>query len=79
METKQTKKKDLTYDIIYKAVNGDEEAEEIIFDYFEPYIIKLSKIPFLNDSGKVSYIIDDDIYMGLKLKLHQIIINFVVS
>lgn len=75
METKD-KKKDLTYEIIRDAVNGNIEAEEFIFDYYEPYIIRLSKIPFIDKQGQVSYIIDEDIYMSLKLKLHELIINF---
>lgn len=75
METND-KKKDLTYEIIRDAVNGNTEAEEFIFDYYEPYIIRLSKIPFIDKQGQVSYIIDEDIYMSLKLKLHELIINF---
>lgn len=73
------KGKDLTYEIIRDAVNGNDEAEEFIFDYYEPYIIKLSKIPFIDKHGQVSYIIDEDIYMSLKLKLHELIINFKVA
>lgn len=73
------KKKELTYEIIRDAVNGSEEAEEFIFDYYEPYIIKLSKIPFIDKHGRVSYIIDEDIYMSLRLKLHELIINFKVA
>lgn len=72
-------KKDLTYEIIRDAVNGNDEAEEFILDYYEPYIIKLSKIPFIDNRGQVSYIIDEDIYMSLKLKLHELIINFKVA
>ena len=71
--------KDLTYEIIRDAVNGNDEAEEFILDYYEPYIIKLSKIPFIDNRGQVSYIIDEDIYMSLKLKLHELIINFKVA
>ncbi len=73
------KGKDLTYEIIRDAVNGNDEAEEFIFDYYEPYIIKLSKIPFIDKHGQVSYIIDEDIYMSLRLKLHELIINFKVA
>lgn len=75
----KTKKPDITYKILYDAVNGNDEAEEFIFDYYEPYIIKLSKIPFINKQGQVSYTIDEDIYMSLKLKLHELIINFNVA
>lgn len=70
------KKKILTYEMICEAVNGDTEAESMIFDYYEPYIIKLSKIPFIGDDGQVRYTIDDDIYMSLKLKLHELILGF---
>lgn len=73
------KGKDLTYEIIRDAVNGNDEAEEFIFDYYEPYLIKLSKIPFIDKHGQVSYIIDEDIYMSLRLKLHELIINFKVA
>lgn len=79
METKSSAKKDLTCEIIFNAMNGDIEAEEAIFDYFEPYIIKLSKKPLLNENGEVRYIIDDDIYMSLKLRLHELIGDFAVS
>lgn len=73
------KKNNLTYEIIRDAVNGNDEAEEFILDYYEPYIIKLSKVPFLNKEGQIMYIIDEDIYMSLKLKLHELIINFKVA
>ena len=79
MKIKHRKKKDLTYDIICAAVNGNDEAEEFIFDYYEPYIIKLSKIPFIDKQGQIGYIIDEDIYMTLRLKLHELIINFKVA
>jgi len=79
MKIKHNKKKDLTYEIISAAVKGNDEAEEFIFDYYEPYIIKLSKIPFIDKQGQVGYIIDEDIYMSLRLKLHELIINFKVA
>ncbi len=76
MQINNEKKPELTYEIICEAVSGNDEAEELIFDYYEPYIIKLSKIPFINDDGQVKYIIDEDIYMSLKLKLHALILSF---
>lgn len=79
MKIKHTQKQDITYEIIRDAVNGDEKAEEVIFDYYEPYIIKLSKLPYINNEGEVAYVIDEDIYMSLKLKLHELIINFKVA
>lgn len=72
-------KKELTYEIIRDAVCGNEEAEGFIFNYYEPYIIRLSKIPYIDKHGNVNYTIDEDIYMSLRLKLHELIINFKVS
>ena len=79
MKNKHVKKSDLTYKIIKDAVNGNDEAEEKIFDYFEPYIIQLSKLPYIDNSGEVAYVIDEDVYMSLKLKLHELIVNFKVA
>ncbi len=76
---KGNEKKDITYEILRDAVNGDSEAEEVILDYYEPYIVKLSRIPYINKHGKVLYMIDEDIYMSLKLKLHELILNFKVA
>lgn len=78
MKINNDKKPELTYEIICAAVNGNEEAGEIIFDYYEPYIIKLSKIPYINDEGQVKYIIDEDIYMDIKVKLQKLILGFQV-
>lgn len=79
MKIKNIEKRDLTYEIICNAIKGDMEAEEAIFDYFEPYIIKLSKKPLINERGQVQYIIDEDIYMSLKLRLHELVGEFAVS
>lgn len=70
---------ELTYELICEAVQGNSEAEELIFDYYEPYIIKLSKVPYIDDEGNVKYMIDEDIYMNLKLKLHSLILGFKIA
>ncbi len=69
----------LTYDTICKAVNGDENAVTEIFEHYEPYIIKLAKVPFYDEEGNLKYKIDEDIYMCLKLKLHEVILRFKVA
>ncbi len=79
MKTNSKNKITLTYEIICDAVNGDMEAEEKIFDYYEPYIIKLSRLPVIGADGRVKYIIDEDIYMSLKLKLHTLILGFKIA
>ena len=73
------KKVKLTDEIIRMAILGNEEAEEAIFDYYEPYIIKLSRVPYVNNSGRLKYEIDKDIYMSLKLKLHKLIMDFKIA
>lgn len=70
---------ELTYELICEAVQGNSKAEELIFDYYEPYIIKLSKVPYIDDEGNVKYMIDEDIYMNLKLKLHSLILGFKIA
>ena len=69
---------ELTYHIICEAINGNDKAEKLILDYYEPYIIKLSKIPYINDDGQINYVIDEDLYITLKLKLHELILKFVI-
>lgn len=69
-------KNELTYDMICKAIEGDEEAAEEIFKYYEPYIIKLSKVAFYDENGYLKYKIDEDIYMSLKLKLQEVLLTF---
>ena len=46
-------KNELTYEKIKKAVEGNIDAQDDICDYYEQYIIKLSKIPYLNESGEL--------------------------
>ena len=70
---------ELTYEVIYRAVNGDEIAQEKIFEHYEAYIIKLSKVPFYDKDGRLKYKIDEDIYMSLKLKLQEVLLTFKVA
>lgn len=73
------KKNKLTFDLICKAAKGDDEAAGRIMDYYEPYIIKLAKIPFYSGNGEICYKIDEDIYMHLKLTLQEAILKFQVA
>lgn len=79
MNNSRDNKVEITYDIICEAAKGNCEAEELIFDYYEPYIIKLSKVPYIDNEGNVKYMIDEDIYMNLKLKLHSLIQGFKIA
>ena len=65
--------------MICDAINGDEEAEDLILAYYEPYIIKISKVPVISSTGQIRYVIDEDIYMSLKLKLHELILGYEIA
>ncbi|MBQ7301450.1 MAG: helix-turn-helix domain-containing protein [Clostridia bacterium] len=66
----------ITYQILYDAVHGDSCAENVIQAYFEPYIRKLSRIYLQTPNGVIHRVLDEDIYISLKLKLHELIIGF---
>ena len=69
----------LSAKLICDAISGEETAQEKIFEHYEPYIIKLSKIPYYDEEGKIKYKIDEDIYMSLKLKLYEVMYKFKVA
>jgi len=69
----------LSSELICSALAGEEDAQEKIFEHYEPYIIKLSKIPYYNEEGEIRYKIDEDIYMSLKLKLFEVMYKFKVA
>ena len=69
------KKRILTYDVIIRAVNGENDALENVLEYYEPLIIKMSKIPIYED-GSVKYIVKQDLYIALKSGLYDIIKKF---
>lgn len=73
--TSTNRKQELTYEIIKDAKNGNRDAVEFIMNYYEAYIIQLSKVPYCDDRGEVKYYIDEDLYMTLKLRLQEAIQN----
>ncbi len=73
--TNTNKMQELTYEIIKNAKCGNEDAVEFIMNYYEAYIIQLSKMPYCDDRGVVKYYIDEDLYMTLKLRLRLAIQN----
>ncbi len=69
----------LTSEMIRNAINGDIQAEEQMFSHYEPYILKLAQTPFCDESGNIKYRIDKDIYMSLKLTLHEVVLKFKIG
>ena len=70
------KQKKLTYEMICAAIRGDEAAETAIIEFYEPYIRSLSRIPSCTDTGEVIYSPDEELYLHLRLKLHELITIF---
>ena len=58
-------KKKLTYEIICAALRGDEDAETAIIEYYEPYIMRLSRIPSYTETGDVVYTMNEELYLFL--------------
>lgn len=69
----------LSAELICNALAGEEDAQEKIFEHYEPYIIKLAKIPYYTEDGEIRYKIDEDIYMNLKLTLFEAMHSFKVA
>jgi len=68
-----------TMDEIYQsALNGDIGAECAILDFYEPYLIHMSRVPYYNVNGDIRYYINEELYMSLKLKLHSMILEMTI-
>ena len=77
-----------TLNRVVSAINclgAEKELEKLdaLLEYTETTepedIIKLSKIPVISSNGQIRYVIDEDIYMSLKLKLHELILGYEIA
>ena len=66
----------ITYQMLSDAVHGDPNAENAIQIYFDSYIRKLSRIYLQTPNGVIHRVLDEDVYISLKLKLYELIIGF---
>ena len=66
----------ITYRMLFEAVHGDSSAENLIQAYFDPYIRNLSRIYIQTPNGVIHRALDEDVYISLKLKLHELILGF---
>ena len=64
------------YNKILKASQGNTEEINSIINYYKPYITTLATIECTSQDGKVYYVIDDEIYNRIKIKLIKKILNF---
>ncbi|MDU2157754.1 helix-turn-helix domain-containing protein [Clostridium sp.] len=66
----------IPYNKILKASQGNTEEINWIINYYKPYITTLATIECTSQDGKVYYVIDDEIYNRIKIKLIKKILNF---
>ena len=63
----------LTYDLIQRAVHGDEAALEDILRHFDPYINAVSTIAKTLPIGEIIEEVDEDIKIQIQMHLVKII------
>ena len=63
----------LTYDLIKRAVHGDEAALEDILRHFDPYINAVSTIAKILPNGEIIEEVDEDIKIQIQMHLVKII------
>lgn len=63
----------LTYDLIKRAVHGDESALEDILRHFDPYINAVSTIAKALPIGEIIEEVDEDIKIQIQMHLVKII------
>ncbi|MDE6994345.1 MAG: helix-turn-helix domain-containing protein [Lachnospiraceae bacterium] len=63
----------LTYDLIKRAVHGDETALEDILRHFEPYINTVSTMVKTLPIGEIIEEVDEDIKIQIQMHLIKVI------
>jgi hypothetical protein len=59
-------RKELDYDIAYRAVKGDCEAQEKVLDYYDSYINALATIVEVKDNGNIVRYIDEELKSAIQ-------------
>lgn len=59
----------LPFQTVYLASLGDIEAMRDVVRRYEPYINKLSTQPFIDPTGNIHYVVNEDIKNRLQTKL----------
>ena len=61
--------RELSDDLITRAVNGDEKALERILEIFDPYITAVSTFDRVLPGGKIMRELDEDMKIQIQMKL----------
>jgi len=76
MSKQKNKQKNIDFEIIFKAVNGNAIEVNIIVDNYARYITKLSTIVSKNKNGSYYKYVDEDMRRQLETKLITKMQNF---
>ena len=63
----------LTYDLIDRAVHGDESALEVILRHFDAYINAVATVEKALPSGELIEEVDEDIKIQIQMHLVEVI------
>ena len=67
--SKEAQSHELTYDLIKRAVHGDQEAIEAYLRYYDAYINSLVEYETTGLDGRVYWHIDEDMKAQVQMKL----------
>ncbi|SHK43177.1 Helix-turn-helix domain-containing protein [Clostridium cavendishii DSM 21758] len=70
------KKKNLSFDIIVAATDGDKEAIKKSLDFYDGYISKLSLRKMYDDYGNVYMVVDSELKGRIQTAVMNMILNF---
>lgn len=73
------KNKHLPFDVIVAASYGDENAIEMILNFYDGYISKLSLRPMHDDYGNVYMVIDSELKGRIQTSMINMILNFEIT
>jgi len=76
MSKQKNKQKNIVFEIIFKAVNGNAIEVNIIVDHYARYITKLSTIVSKDKNGNYYKYVDEDMRRQLETKLITKMQNF---
>ena len=77
MKISNSKKKNLIpYVIVKRASEGDVDAINMVFAYYEGYIRSLSTRPYIDEFGRTRLFVDNELKIRLEAKLLDKILEF---
>jgi len=73
------KNRKLPFDVIIDASDGDEAAIEMVLNFYDGYISKLSLRPMHDDYGNVYMVVDSELKGRIQTAVMNMILNFEIT